>query len=34
MVKRGLSSFRQTEVILTHKRKVKKHEAKLLKEHI
>ena len=29
MVQRGLSSFRPTEVILTHERKVYKHEAKL-----
>ena len=30
MVQRGLSSFRPTEVILTHKRKVQKHEVKLI----
>ena len=29
MVQRGLSSFRPTDVILTHERKVWKHEAKL-----
>ena len=28
-MQRGLSSFRLTEVILTHERKVWKHEAKL-----
>ena len=28
MVQHGLLSFRPMEVILTHKRKVKKHEAK------
>ena len=29
MVQRGLSSFRPAESILTHERKVQKHEAKL-----
>ena len=29
MIQRGLSSFKPTEVILTHERKVQKHEAKL-----
>ena len=29
MVQRGLSSFKPKEVILTHERKVYKHEAKL-----
>ena len=29
MAQRGLSSFRPTEVVLTHERKVYKHEAKL-----
>ena len=29
MMQRGLSNFRPMEVILTHERKVEKHEAKL-----
>ena len=34
MVQRGLSSFRPTKLILTHERKVRKHEAKLSSKHL